>query len=516
MKITINSIDNYESEATITFDAAELEKTKSRASKQLASRTTFPGFRKGKVPPAKILEQYFGKGAILDEAADILIRQGANDVLKTMTYVPVTEMKPEIITCEEGKDFVFKLTYTPYPKVELGEYKGLDVEKVVEPVTDEKVEHQIEHVLDNNSKLVDAEEGATVADGDFITLDYVGTVDGEKFAGGEGKDRPLEIGSHTFIDDFEEQLIGLKVGDEKDVKVTFPEGYHAKDLAEKPAVFHCKINSIKHKEIPELNEELVKKVSKFETVEEFKDSIRKNLEAVAERDALVKQREEVVQKAVDNMTVDLPPVMIENRIDQLINELEANLQVQGLKLEVYLAANGKTLDELREDYRDGAKKDLLIDIMLEEVGRLENIQVDEKDINMEIAVMASMYRATPKQIVKALRDNGQIQNVISNVRHKKAMQFIFENMAGAKSSDETSDAAVAETSTEKVDAEKVEDKVSAKKVDDKVDNVKKTSAIEKVDDVEKVDAEKSDAKVAEKADDVAEKSDSAVDKNANA
>ena len=283
------------------------------------------------------------------------------------------------------------------------------------------------------------------------------------------------------------QLIGLKVGDEKDVKVTFPEGYHAKDLAEKPAVFHCKINSIKHKELPELNEEFVKKVSKFETVDEFKDSIRKNLEAVAERDALVKQREEVVQKAVDNMTVDLPPVMVENRIDQLINELEANLQVQGLKLEVYLAANGKTLDELREDYRDGAKKDLLIDIMLEEVARIENIQVDEKDVNMEIAVMASMYRATPKQIVKALRDNGQIQSVISNVRHKKAMQFIFENMAGAKSSDETSDAAVAETSTEKV-----EDKVSAEKVDD----VKETAAIEK-------------------ADDVAEKSDSAVDKNAD-
>ena len=187
------------------------------------------------------------------------------------------------------------------------------------------------------------------------------------------------------------------------------------------------------------------------------------------------------------MTVDLPPVMIENRIDQLINELEANLQVQGLKLEVYLAANGKTLDELREDYRDGAKKDLLIDMMLEEVARIENIQVDEKDVNMEIAVMASMYRATPKQIVKALRDNGQIQSVISNVRHKKAMQFIFENMAGAKSSDETSDAAVAETSTEKV-----EDKVSAEKVDD----VKETAAIEK-------------------ADDVAEKSDSAVDKNAD-
>ena len=448
MNITINSIDNYESEATITFDAAELEKTKSRACKQLASRTTIPGFRKGKVPPTTILEQYFGKGAILDEAAEILIRQGANEILKSMTYMPVTEMKPEIATCEDGKDFVFKLTYIPYPKVEVSEYKGLEVEKVVEPVTDEKVEHQIEHIRENNANMVNAEEGAAVADGDFITLDYVGTVDGEKFAGGEGKDRPLEIGSHSFIDDFEEQLIGLKVGEEKDVKVTFPEGYHAKDLAEKPAVFHCKINSIKHKELPELNDEFVKKVSKFENVEEFKDSVRKNLETAAERDALVKQREDLVQKIVDNMKVDLPPVMIDNRVEQMINELEASIQLQGLKLEVYLAANGKSIDELREDYHDIAKKDLLTDMMLEEVARLENIQANEKDVNMEIAVMASMYRTTPKQIVKALRDNGQIQSVFSNVRRKKAMQFLFDNMAGAKSSD----TAVADT--EKVDEEK--------------------------------------------------------------
>lgn len=478
MNITINSIDNYESEATITFDAAELEKTKSRACKQLASRTTIPGFRKGKVPPTTILEQYFGKGAILDEAAEILIRQGANEILKSMTYMPVTEMKPEIVTCEDGKDFVFKLTYIPYPKVEVSEYKGLEVEKVVEPVTDEKVEHQIEHIRENNANMVNAEEGAAVADGDFITLDYVGTVDGEKFAGGEGKDRPLEIGSHSFIDDFEEQLIGLKVGEEKDVKVTFPEGYHAKDLAEKPAVFHCKINSIKHKELPELNDEFVKKVSKFENVADFKDSVRKNLETVAERDALVKQREDLVQKVVDNMKVDLPPVMIENRVEQMINELEASIQLQGLKLEVYLAANGKSIDDLREDYHDTAKKDLLTDMMLEEVARLENIQATEKDVNMEIAVMASMYRTTPKQIVKALRDNGQIQSVFSNVRRKKAMQFLFENMAGAKSSD----TAVADT--EKVDEEK--------KVDVEESAVDKSANIEEKA-ADTVAAEKSDS-----------------------
>ena len=456
MQINMKSIDNYESEVTVTFDAAELEKTKSQACKQLASRVSIPGFRKGKVPPTKILEQYFGKGAILDEASEILIRKGANDVLKTMTYMPVTEMKPDIVTLEEGKDFVFTLTYTPYPKVELGEYKGLEAEKVVEPVTDEAVEHQIKHILENNAEMVNAAEGDAVAEGDFITLDYVGTVDGEKFAGGEGKDRPLEIGSHTFIDNFEEQLIGLKVGEEKDVKVTFPEGYHAKDLAEKPAIFHCKINSIKHKVLPELNDEFVKKVSKFESVDEYKKSVRMNLEVMNERDALVKQREEVVQQAIDNMKVDIPPVMIDNRVQLMIEELDATLQAQGMNLEVYLAGSGRTVDELREDYREDAEKNLRMDIMLEEVSRLENIAVDDADINMEIARMSSLYRATPKQIVKALKDNGQIQTVMSNIRHKKAMQFIFDNMKGA----ENSDTATAETSTDEKSAE-VEEKVES-------------------------------------------------------
>lgn len=456
MQINMKSIDNYESEVTVTFDAAELEKTKSQACKQLASRVSIPGFRKGKVPPTKILEQYFGKGAILDEASEILIRKGANDVLKTMTYMPVTEMKPDIVTLEEGKDFVFTLTYTPYPKVELGEYKGLEAEKIVEPVTDEAVEHQIKHILENNAEMVNAAEGDAVAEGDFITLDYVGTVDGEKFAGGEGKDRPLEIGSHTFIDNFEEQLIGLKVGEEKDVKVTFPEGYHAKDLAEKPAIFHCKINSIKHKVLPELNDEFVKKVSKFESVDEYKKSVRMNLEVMNERDALVKQREEVVQQAIDNMKVDIPPVMIDNRVQLMIEELDATLQAQGMNLEVYLAGSGRTVDELREDYREDAEKNLRMDIMLEEVSRLENIAVDDADINMEIARMSSLYRATPKQIVKALKDNGQIQTVMSNIRHKKAMQFIFDNMKGA----ENSDTATAETSTDEKSAE-VEEKVES-------------------------------------------------------
>lgn len=472
MKITMKSIDNYESEATITFDAEELEKTKAQACKRLAERVSIPGFRKGKVPPVKILEQYLVKGAILDETADILIRRGANDILKTMEYVPVTELVPKTIQLEEGKDFIFTLTYTPYPKVELGEYKGIAAEKVVEPVTDEDVEHRIYHIRENNATMVDAAEGDTVADGDFITLDYVGTVDGEKFAGGEAKDATLEIGSHTFIDNFEEQLIGAKVGEEREVKVTFPEGYRAKDLAEKPAVFQCKINSIKHKILPELDDELVQKISAFKTVDEFKASVRTNLEAMNEREAVIKQREEIVQLAVDNMKVDLPPVMIDDRVQMMIDEFDAQLNMQGVNLEVYLAGSGRTIDDLRKDYREDAEKNLRIDMMLEAVARKENIPVEDTDVNMEIARLASMYRTSPKQIVKALRENGQIQTVIANVRHRKAMQFIIDNMEGANKADEekATDTAVNETSTEEKVAEKSTDEKSDSTVDKNADS----------------------------------------------
>ena len=427
MKTTTKKIDNYESEITVEFEAAELEKAKKRACKQLSEHANIPGFRKGKVPPLQILEQHFGKGAILDEAADILIQKAANDIIKEEKVIPVTQMRHKIITCEDGKDFVFTLTFTNYPEVKLGEYKNLKIEKVVEPVTDKDVEEQVEHMREHHANMIDAPADAKVADGDFITLDFVGTVDGEKFQGGEAKDHPLEIGSHSFIGDFEEQLIGLQVGDEKDVKVTFPEDYHVKDLADKPAVFHCKINSIKHKELPALDNEFVKKVSKFETLDDFKADIKKNMEANAERRAAEKQQQEVIEKAVENMTVDVPPVMIEDRISQMIQELSLQLQSQGMKLEQYMSFSGVDMDGLREQYKESAKQDVLTSILLDEVAHAENITVNNQELNYELAIMAQMYRTTPKQIYKILQENRQLGSVANNVLRRKVAAFIFDN-----------------------------------------------------------------------------------------
>ncbi len=444
MKTTTKKIDNYESEITVEFEAAELEKAKKRACKQLSEHANIPGFRKGKVPPLQILEQHFGKGAILDEAADILIQKAANDIIKEEKIIPVTQMRHKIITCEDGKDFVFTLTFTNYPEVKLGEYKGLKIEKVVE---------QVEHLREHHANMIDAPADAKVADGDFITLDFVGTVDGEKFQGGEAKDHPLEIGSHSFIGDFEEQLIGLKVGDEKDVKVTFPEDYHAKDLADKPAVFHCKINSIKHKELPPLDDEFAKKVSKFETLDEFKADIKKNMEANAERRAAEKQQQDVSEKAVENMTVDVPPVMIEDRISQMIQELSLQLQSQGMKLEQYMSFSGVDMDGLREQYKESAKQDVLTSILLDEVAHAENISVNNQELNYELAIMAQMYRTTPKQIYKILQENRQLGSVANNVLRRKVAKFIFDNRFkdDAEKVEETKNTETKEKSEEKAE-----------------------------------------------------------------
>lgn len=449
MKLTQKKIDDYNIELTVTEDAAEFSKAIKRATKMLGDRMNIPGFRKGKIPPA-IIERQIGKEAIIDEASNALLQQSSRKALQTLNLIPVSENKADILTNEEGKDFVYTLTFTPFPKVELGEYKNLDAEKVVEPVTDEDVAKQLETLRGHHANLIDAAEGDAIVDGDFITLDYTGTINGEKFAGGEAKDAPLEIGAHKFIGDFEEQLIGAKVGEERTVKVAFPDEYHAKDLAGRDAEFACKINSIKHRELPELNDEFVQKVSNFKTLDEYKADIRKNMETNAERRAAENQRQAIIDKAVANMTVDLPPVMIETRITQMINELDANLRTQGMNLDQYMAFSGVDMDKMREDHRESAKKNVLTDLMLDQVATVEKIQVTESELNYEIAVMSQMYRTPPKQIAKFLQDNGQILNVVETIRRRKTMKFILDNSAIATRAKAAAAEAAKEAAPEKV------------------------------------------------------------------
>ena len=428
MKVTVENGENQQVTLTIEVEAAEVNKAVEQACKRLANRVSIPGFRKGKAP-RMIVERHVGKDAVLQEAFDIVAPKALSKAFDEQKIDPVTRPSVDIETLEEGKDLVFKATVTPRPEVKLGDYKGLNVPKNEVNITDEDVEKQLKTFQDRQGKLVDAPEGAEVKDGDFTTLDFKGFVDGEAFDGGEGKDYPLQIGSNSFIPGFEDQLVGAKIGEERDVNVKFPEEYHAKELAGKDATFKCTIRSIKTKELPAIDDELAKKVSKFETLDELKADIRKNLEENAERTAENDQKSAAIEMATNNITVDIPAVMIDNRVTAMIQEMAMRLEQQGMKLEQYLQYAGTDISKLREQYRETAEKNVKTDLMLEEVAKAEDIKVEAKDLDEEVAAMAAAYGATPQQVQKIIKEQGRIGDLAASVLRKKTAQFIIDNIA---------------------------------------------------------------------------------------
>lgn len=430
MKVSAEKIENQKVVLTIEVVAAELDKAEERACKRFASQVNIPGFRKGKAP-RKIVEQHVGKQTVLQEAFDYFIAPEAlAEALKDQKMEDiVTRPDIETVTLEEGKDVVFKATVVPRPEVKLGEYKGLKIAKDEVKVTDEDVDNQLKRMADHQAKMVEAPEGAAVEDGDFTTLDFKGFVDGEAFEGGEGKDYPLQIGSNSFIPGFETQLIGAKVGEEKDVNVKFPEEYHAKELAGKDATFKCTIRSIKHKELPAIDDAFAKAASKFETLDELKADIRKNLTENAERKAENDRKAEALETASKNITVDIPPVMVDNEVTRMLREMEMRLAQQGMQLEQYLQFAGTDIAKLREQYRETAEKNVRTGLMLEEVAKAENIKVEAADLDKEVEVMAAAYGATPKQVKKIIAEQGRLNDLAATVLSNKTMQFIFDNLA---------------------------------------------------------------------------------------
>ena len=428
MKVTAENGENQQVTLTIEVEAAEVTKAVNKAAKRLANRVNIPGFRKGKAPRI-IVERHVGTDALMQEAFDLIAPQAFDNALKEQKIEPVTRPNIDIVTLEDGKDIVFKATVTPRPEVKLGDYKGLKVEKQVAEVKDEDVEKQIKNFQDRQGKMVDAPEGAAVENGDFTTLNFEGFVDGTPFEGGKGEDYPLQIGSGSFIPGFEDQLVGAKIGEEKEVNVTFPEEYHSKDLAGKAAMFKCTIKSIKRKELPEINDELAKKVSKFDTLDELKADIRKNLEENAERKAENDQKSAAIEQATNNIKVDIPAVMIDNRVTAMIQEMAMRLEQQGMKLEQYLQYAGTDIAKIREDYRETAEKNVKTDLMLEEVAKAEDIKVEAKDLDAEVAAMAAAYGATPQQVQKIIKEQGRIGDLAASVLRKKTAQFIIDNIA---------------------------------------------------------------------------------------
>ncbi|WP_277293124.1 trigger factor [Veillonella montpellierensis] len=430
MKATVNSVDQHKVEITIEVPATEVAKGIKQACQRIASQANIPGFRKGKAP-RRILEMNFGKEAIMEEAFELLAGTSYNQALKENDIIPVTDPEIERITFEEGKDLVFKATLTKQPEVILGDYKALKATKQDATVTDEQIQEQLKNIAEQQAKMVVAEAGATLEQGDFAVIDFAGTVDGKPFDGGEGKSYPLQIGSGNFIPGFEEQLIGAKAGDDVTVKVTFPEEYFVKELAGKEAQFECHVHDIKRKELPELNDEFAKEASSYETIADLKADLRKKMEEDAEHRAIDAYNAELIKQAVENATVEIPEVMIEQRIDQMIQELAMNMEGRGLKLDDYLKFSNKTVDELRKEYADTAAKNVRTDLVLDAVAKTENIEVTPDDMNREIFTMAQNFGADPKEVWDIITKEGRVSMLVGSVARKKAARFIVDNAEGA-------------------------------------------------------------------------------------
>lgn len=428
MKVTAEKIDNQQVVLEIEVPAADLDKASDKAFKKIAGKVNIPGFRKGKAP-RKIVEQHVGKQAILDEAFEIVFPQVYGEALEEQKIDPVTRPSVDMVTLEAGKDLVFKVTVTEKPELKLGDYKGLKVEKKTAEVSDDDVQQQLVHMLDRQADMVEAEDGAAVQASSFITLDFKGFVDDEAFEGGEGKDYPLQIGSHSFIPGFEEQLIGAKIGEEKDVKVTFPAEYHAAELAGKESLFKCTVRSIKEKVVPVMDDDFAKKASTFQTLDELKADVRQKLEKSAADKVERENKDAIMQLASDNATVDIPEVMVDNRVTSMIQELSLRVEQQGMKLEQYLQYTGMDIAKIRESYREAAEKNVKMDLMLEQVAKAEEIKVEAADLDAEVEAMAKTYGATPEQVKKIIAQQGRLGDLAATVLRRKTAQFIVDNAA---------------------------------------------------------------------------------------
>lgn len=428
MEVNVKELENSKVEFEITVPAAELDKAYEAAYKKVAGKVNIPGFRKGKAPKS-IVERTVGKEYILDEAVEAVAPSKFFEAVKENKMDIVDRPEFDVVAKELGKDLVFKVTATKKPEVQLGEYKSLKVDVQKDAVDDEAIELQLTRMLDRQADMVEAEDGAEVAKDDFITLDFKGFVDGEAFAGGEGKDYPLQIGSNSFIPGFEDQLVGCKIGEEKDVNVTFPDEYHAEELKGKPAVFKCTVKSIKRKVLPALDDEFAKKASTFQTLDELKADIRSNLEKSAESKFEAEKREAVIKLASENAAVEIPEVMIENRVNVMIQELALRLEQQGMKLDMYLQYAGTDMAKLRETYKDTAANNVKTDLVLEAVAKAEEIKVEAAELDAEVEAMAKAYGTTAAEVKKIITQQGRTMDLVETVLRRKTAQFILDNIA---------------------------------------------------------------------------------------
>ena len=425
MSVQVEKLEKNMAKLTVEVPAEEVEKALQAAYMKEKNKISIPGFRKGKVPRAMI-EKMYGAAVFYEEAANILIQDNYAAAMEESKEDIVSRPTIDVVQIEAGKPFIFTAEVAVRPEVTLGKYKGVQVTKIDTTVTDEEVEAALEKEQQKNSRTVTVTD-RPVANGDTAVIDFEGFVDGVAFEGGKGENHPLEIGSHSFIDTFEDQLVGHNTGDEVEVNVTFPEKYQAADLAGKPAVFKVKINEIKTKELPELNDEFASEVSEFDTLAEYKEDLRKHLEVEKENEAKRTKEDEALKKIIDKSTMELPEAMIDTQCENMINEFAQRIAQSGLSMEQYMQFSGMTIDGLKEQVRPEAETRIKSSLVLEQIAKEENIEVSEDEINAEIEKMAAQYGMEADKLKEYLGD-AEKESIKRDLAVTKAVDLIMENV----------------------------------------------------------------------------------------
>lgn len=423
MSYTVENLEKNMAKITIEVAPEEFEKAMVGAYQKQKNKISVPGFRKGKVPMA-FLEKAYGPEMFYEDAANTCIQDAYPREMADSDLEIVSRPTVDVVQMEKGKPFIFTAEVALKPEVTLGDYKGIEVDKIQVEVTDEDMEAELKRVQQQNSRTIEVTDRAAQMD-DEVTIDFEGFVDGKAFEGGKGSDYPLKLGSHSFIDTFEDQLVGKNIGEEVEVNVTFPEEYQAEDLAGKPAMFKVTIKGIKATELPELNDEFASEASEFDTMDEYKEDIRKTLLVKKETEAKREKESKVIDKIVENATMEVPDAMIEMMQEQMVDEFAQRLNYQGLNIEQYFKFTGSDMNAMKEQCKPEALRRIQSRLVLEAISKAEAIEVTEEDMDKELENMASMYQMDVEKLKEVVGEH-ESDSIKKDIAIQKAVDLVVE------------------------------------------------------------------------------------------
>jgi trigger factor len=424
MKATVEKLENSKVSLEVEVEAEKFSEAVDQAFKKISKKVNIPGFRKGKAPRV-VMERYMNKEAVYDEAIEIAIPDAYGDAVEDTGIEPVAQPEIELVQVEEGKALIFKAKVVVKPEVELGQYFDIEVKALNIEITDEDIENELKRLQNRHAKLITVEEGI-VEKGDMTVIDFEGKIDGVPFDGGKAEDYNLEIGSGAFIPGFEESVEGMAVGEEKDVNISFPEDYGNEEVAGKPVVFSVKVKSLKRKELSPLDDEFAKDISEFDTLEELRKDVKGNLEKAAEAREKTNSRSQALAKAIENAKVEIPVEMIDNRVEEMIENMGQRMVTQGFDLQKYLSYTNSTEEELREKIRPDAEISVRENLVLDAIIKAENMVVSEEELMEEITAMSKEMKQDPDMIRKVIEAQNQIDMMKLNMLRERVIEILGE------------------------------------------------------------------------------------------